>query len=273
MRIVIALLLIVSLSGCKGNAPADKTAEKQQSSSTSPAGAPPTAQPPSAATPHISVTGTVLERIDVDGGTYLRLKTPQGEIWAAVNKTGVKKGAEVTVVNAVPMDGFESKTLKRKFDRIIFGSLSAGGGPEAGPAPKPAGQGAPTDQKGIIAAQHASVANAPVGTGEIKVNKAEGAEGKTVAEIIGARASLKDASVAVRGKVVKFSPGIMGKNWIHLRDGSGSRAKQDDDITVTTADMAAVGDVVLVRGVVHVDRDFGAGYLYPVIIEDAKVAK
>ena len=84
---------------------------------------------------------------------------------------------------------------------------------------------------------------------------------------------IKDTVVAVRGKVVKYNPGIMGKNWIHLRDGSGSREKKDDDITVTTLDSAAVGDVVLVRGTVHLDRNFGAGYVYPVIIEDAKVSK
>jgi hypothetical protein len=79
--------------------------------------------------------------------------------------------------------------------------------------------------------------------------------------------------VAVRGKVVKYNPGIMGKNWIHLRDGSGSNEKKDNDLTVTTSDSAAVGGVVLVKGRVHLDRDFGSGYVYSVIIEDAKVSK
>ena len=115
--------------------------------------------------------------------------------------------------------------------------------------------------------------NAPASADKIKVKKAEGTNGKTVAEIFAGKASLKDATVAVRGKVVRYNPGIMGKNWIHLRDGSGSREKKDDDITVTTLDSAAVGDVVLVRGTLHLDRDFGSGYAYPVIIEDAKVSK
>jgi hypothetical protein len=64
----------------------------------------------------------------------------------------------------------------------------------------------------------------------------------------------------------------MGKNWLHLRDGSGTAGK-DNDITITTNDEAAVGDVVLVKGTVRVDKDFGAGYAYPVIIEDAKLSK
>jgi len=94
-----------------------------------------------------------------------------------------------------------------------------------------------------------------------------------VAEVWAQKDKLKDAPVAVRGKVVKFLPGIMGKNWLHLRDGSGSREKGDDDITVTTSETAAVGDVVLVSGVVRIDKDFGAGYRYPVIVEEAKVSK
>ena len=79
--------------------------------------------------------------------------------------------------------------------------------------------------------------------------------------------------MSVRGKVVKYNPDIMGRNWIHLRDGSGSRDKKDDDITVTTTETAAVGEVVVVRGTVHLDRDFGAGYAYPVILEDAQITK
>ena len=77
----------------------------------------------------------------------------------------------------------------------------------------------------------------------------------------------------VRGKVVKFLPGIMGRNWMHLRDGSGSGKNGDNDLTVTTSDTAAVGDIVTIKGVVHLDKDFGAGYTYAVIIEDASLVK
>jgi hypothetical protein len=196
--------------------------------------------------------------MDAAGYTYMRLKTAKGEIWAAVQKATVKKGSEVTVLNAVSMDGFESRTLKRKFDHIVFGNLGIGSSGAADLPPVASGHPAPVDRQ--------------VQT-TIKVKKAEGADAKTVAEIFAGKASLKDTSVAVRGKVVKYNPGIMGKNWMHLRDGSGSPEKKDDDITVTTLDPAAVGDVVLVRGTVHLDRDFGAGYAYPVIIEDAKVSK
>jgi hypothetical protein len=222
-----------------------------------------------------SVTGTVLETMDAAGYTYMRLKTPKGEIWAAVQKATVKKGSEVTIVNAMPMNNFESKTLKRNFDVIFFGNLGPVTGAAAGSPPFAPGHGAPVDRRALeaVVAPHASLGDAPAGTGEIKVRKAEGPEGKTVSEIYAAKASLKDASVAVRGKVVKYNPGIMGKNWIHLRDGSGSNEKKDNDLTVTTSDSAAVGAVVLVKGKVRLDRDFGSGYIYSVIIEDAKVSK
>ena len=107
----------------------------------------------------------------------------------------------------------------------------------------------------------------------VKVEKAEGADAKTVAEVWAAKGSLGDKEVVVRGKVVKFLGGIMGTNFLHLRDGSGTDGAGDNDLTITTNDVAKVGDVVTVRGVVHVDKDFGAGYRYPVIVENGKVSK
>ena len=103
--------------------------------------------------------------------------------------------------------------------------------------------------------------------------RAEGERGRTVAEVWQQRAELSGAQVAVRGRVVKFMPAIMGKNWLHLRDGSGSAATGDDDLTMTTDATVAVGDVVVVTGTVRVDRDFGSGYSYSVLLEDATVAK
>ena len=224
-----------------------------------------------------SITGTVLETMDSGGYTYLKLKTDRGEVWAAVNKAAVKKGSTATVTNPLPMQNFESKTLKRKFDLIFFGELAGpagGAGAPAEAASLPPGHPAVGgDSKSMMAAQHAAAASGPADVGPIKVAKATGASGKTIAEVFAQKTALKGTEVAVRGKVVKVTPEVMGKTWIHLRDGSGSADRKDNDLTVTTAGMAAVGDVVLVRGVVHLDRDFGAGYTYSVIIEDAQLSK
>jgi len=98
---------------------------------------------------------------------------------------------------------------------------------------------------------------------------AKAAGGKTVGEIFAATADLAGKEVVFRGKVVKFNSGIMGKNWLHVQDGSGEAGT--NDLTVTTDGTAAVGDTVLVKGVLGTDKDFGFGYKYAVIVENAAV--
>ena len=103
------------------------------------------------------------------------------------------------------------------------------------------------------------------------IAKAEG--GKTVAEVFVEKDQLSGQKVTVRGKVVKTNSGIMGKDWVHVRDGSG--ADGSNDLTVTSnagaAALPQVGDLVLVTGTVALNRDFGMGYQYPLIVEDAEV--
>ncbi len=264
MKFCITLVLILSVLVCLNTSLRAAPSEKK-----SQAAPPPSSVPGPAAVS--SIKGTVLETMDAAGYTYMRLKTANGEVWAAVQKTTVKKGAEVTVINAIPMDGFESKTLNRKFEHIVFGSLNTGTGAASGVlAPS---HGAQLDEKSAVSAQHAGLGASPADMVKIEVKKAEGSQGKTVAEIYAGKAALKEKTVAVRGKVVKYNPGIMGKNWIHLRDGSGSPEKKNNDLAITTKDSAALGDIIVVTGPIHLDRDFGAGYIYPVIIEDAKVSK
>ena len=275
--LLLALVLVLPACGRK-EAPA------------SPAGkapAPPdTASSAAAPAARLTIHGLVEETFDASDYTYMRLKTADGETWAAVLKAPVKKGDEVTVVNAAPMDGFESRTLKRTFDRIVFGNLAAAGdepaaatSPHGTPGVAPAAMASGHESADLtkvreeMKTQHAAAASGPADVGKIEVKKAEGVNGRTVAELFAQRAALKGREVAVRGKVVKFTAEVMGKNWIHLRDGTGSREGKDDDITVTTTDPAAVGDVILVTGTVRLDKDFGAGYAYPVLVENAKIAK
>jgi len=197
------------------------------------------------ATPQTNVTGKVLETVNAGGYTYLQVATASGDVWAAVQETKIEKGAVVSIAPQMVAENFESKTLNRKFDRLVMGAL--------------------VSDATSTAAPHMSSAMAPP-DGGAKVDKAEG--GLTIAEAWASKNQLKDKPVVIRGKVVKFLPAIMGKNWLHLRDGSG-----EQDITVTTTDVAKIGDVVTARGTLHLDKDFGAGYVYPVIIEDARVGQ
>ena len=113
----------------------------------------------------------------------------------------------------------------------------------------------------------------PAEPADVKVPKAEGPDARTVAEVVDGRAGLKGKTVLVRGKVVKYNAGILGKNWVHLRDGSGSAANKTNDVLVTTKEETRVGDVVLARGVVRTDVDLGSGYVYAVMVEEATLRK
>jgi hypothetical protein len=203
----------------------------------------------------VSVTGKVLEVKNVDSYTYLRLNTKDGEVWAAVMKAQIKKGSTVTIENGVVMNNFQSKALKRTFPAILFGNL----GNAAATAPSGHGMGTAYP---LVPAQKLDSIN------DAHVAKATGANARTVAEINAKSAELKDQPVLVHAKVVKFNGGIMGKNWIHLRDGSGSAADGTNDILVTSASETKVGDIVTVKGTVRVDKDFGSGYAYKVLIEE-----
>jgi hypothetical protein len=204
-----------------------------------------------------TVKGEVLEVKTVDPYIYLRLKTKEGELWAAVNNAPVQKGATVTIENAMMMTNFESKSLKKTFDKIVFGTL-------AGPAA--------ASTSGDLGQIHRGAAQSP-GIADAVVPKAQGANAKTVAEIIGKRAELKDKAVLLRGKVVKVNSAVMGKNWLHLRDGSGSAKDGTNDIIVTTTEQTTVGSIVVAKGVVRTDLDLGSGYAYKVLIEDATLQK
>lgn len=237
---------LVALVGCKK----PESAAEQKPAVAAAAPSAPSATPAATGTPTAMASGAlkgkVLEKIDAGAYSYLRLSTANGESWAAVPDTTVAVGTDVEVANPMVMDGFESKTLQRKFDKLFFGTLAG----TQGAAP---------------AAGHDAE--------RIKVPKAEGPEGRTVAEVYAQKAALKDKPVVIRAKVVKATSGVMGKNWLHLRDGTGARDSKDDDLTVTTAGTAAPGDVVQVKGTVRLDRDFGSGYSYPVIIEDGTLTK
>ncbi|HJV49366.1 MAG TPA: hypothetical protein VJ549_08840 [Geothrix sp.] len=230
--------------------------------------APTTGALPAAAAAGQGLSGKVLERLDASPYCYLRIQTVRGEVWAAVPEAKVEKGTDVTIANPMLMNNFESKTLNRTFSEVYFGTLAPAGGAAAMPAPGAAPQmGMPAP----AGAQGGTPASAPVEVG--KIDKAAGADGRTVAEVWAQKGSLKEKSVSIRGKVVKYNPGVMGKNWMHLQDGSGDPAKGTHDITVTTQDTVAKGDVVTVKGTLRLDKDFGAGYTYAAIVEEAKVQK
>ncbi|HEU4729949.1 MAG TPA: hypothetical protein VFT22_18760 [Kofleriaceae bacterium] len=222
---------------------------------------PPSAMPPAAEPPGDTVSGTVVETMNSGGYTYAKLDEGGKQVWVAGPETALTVGTKVGKTSGMLMSGFKSTTLNRTFDQIYFiSSFDVTGG--AAPSPHGAGVAAGS----AMPNPHGAVAPAPAGLGE-KIEPAAG--GKTVADIFASKDALAGKPVVVRGKVVKVNNGILGRNWVHLQDGTG--APGTNDLMVTTSATVTKGDVVVARGTLATNKDFGAGYSYPVLIEDAKI--
>jgi hypothetical protein len=193
----------------------------------------------------------VLETMNGGGYTYVQVKTDTGVIWAAGPQAAVKVGDLVNLGDGMLMSDFHSETLDRTFEEIYFvGGIEVVGG---GSVPA------------MASAHGEGDAPAAVEIGAIK--KADG--GSTIAELFAGKSDLAGKPVIVRGRVVKYTSGIMGRNWLHIQDGSGEGGT--GDLTVTTDGTAKIGDLVLIKGTAAVDKDFGAGYSYELIVEEATV--
>lgn len=206
-----------------------------------------------------TLSGKVVETMNSGGYSYILVEKKDGKkVWVAVTETRVKVGDKLSFQPGMEMGNFESKTLKRKFDNIIFsGGIIGDTGKNGGKEQTSPGS------KGAVTAKETKIA----------VTKATGANAYTVEGLYANSTKLDKKHVVVRGKVVKVSTGIMGKNWIHIQDGTGSQAKGTHNMVCTSKETASMGDVVTVSGTLAKDKDFGAGYKYSAIIEDAKFKK
>jgi hypothetical protein len=243
------LLLAASTLGChaegvqEASTPADDVAAESMPAGTESLSA--TAETPPApsseATPvNGMITGTVVETMDAGGYTYVRVDSGSGLAWAAGPPVSVAPGDRLRFDASMPMSGYHSASLDRTFARIYFTSAleTLGGEPAAAAA----------------AADPATFA------GRVSVG-----------DVFARRDELVGSEIEVRGEVVKFNAGIMGTNWLHLQDGTGSEGT--DDLTVTSDATVTVGDTVVIRGVLVADRDFGYGYVYDLIVEGAAVTR
>ncbi len=205
-------------------------------------------------------SGTVVETMNAAGYTYVLVDNDSEKIWAAAPAFTVAVGDSVVVPDGMPMHNYHSKTLNRDFPLVYFvdSVLNAN-------APVTSAAGG----MGMPAGHPQTNTTAPVDVDLSNVQKAEG--GLTVAEIFAAKTELSGQNVTLRAKVVKFSPKIMGKNWLHVQDGSGDAETDTHDLTVNTNVTAQVGDTVLISGPLTLDKDFGYGYRYNLIMEDAQV--
>lgn len=194
----------------------------------------------------------VKEVLQTSSYTYLKFEEENDSYWAAISRRDdIRNGGTYYFDNYMEMKNFQSKELDRNFESIYFIEF-------LGDEPFAAPQMTMPEQTG----------SPKVGNHEIeKVEPVEG--GVTIGELYENRSKYDGKIVKIKGIVVKYSPAIMSKNWLHIQDGTSS--KGDFDLAITTTDECGEGDQVVFEGTVNLDVDFGYGYTYEVIIEDAKL--
>jgi hypothetical protein len=224
----------------------------------------------------IALAGKVQETMDSGGYTYVLLKNGAEKLWVAIPLMKVSVGQELNLLPGYELKNFNSKGLNRKFDRIIFSAGIDGKKVKLSPAAiKMAHEGVPMPQQGTKAAPAPPAPKADTGRA-IRVSieqvaKAKGPNAYTIAQLYAKKGKLEKKPIVVRGRVIKVTTRILKRNWIHLADGSGTAAKKNNDLILTTHDLPKEGDLVTVRGTLYNNIDFGSGYRYSLIVQEAQV--
>ena len=193
--------------------------------------------------------GVVVDTLDGGGYTYLQIEDAKKKYWIAVEGLKIDKETEVRFTEELRAKNFESKSLNRTFDEIVFASNL---------------------QYRTSVPESANIA---LVTELVKVSPYQQKDTISVAQAWKERVKLNGKNISIRGKVVKVSKNIMEKNWIHIQDGTGEGAEVGRIVFTSKDDTINVGDVVTAQGVVSADKNFGTGYVYKIIVENASFKK
>ncbi|WP_041961974.1 hypothetical protein [Sulfurospirillum cavolei] len=192
--------------------------------------------------------GVVVDMMQGGGYTYLQIDDTKKRYWIAVEGVSLDKGTEVRFQEEMKAKNFESKALGRTFDELVFASNLQ-------------------YRTHVQEAGNLALINAYV---EVSPYRQNGT--LSVKEAWEQRTQLSGKSVTIRGKVVKASSAILGRNWIHIQDGTGEN-REVGRIVFTSQESPKVGDIVTATGIVAVDKNFGSGYIYKIIVENATFTK
>ena len=196
----------------------------------------------------------VQEVINIENYTYLRVFENDVEKWVATSPISAEKGAVFYFKNAMEMENFESKELNKTFNNILFvDRLST------------TSDLTPIEDKITMKNLSEKATKPLIEKKEITITPSDGTI--SISEIFKNKENYNNKIISVKGEVTKINPAILNKNWVHLQDGSSYN--NDFDLTITTQNELTVGDIVTLKGTLITNKDFGAGYTYSVIIEDA----
>lgn len=232
-------------------------------------------------------SGRVVETMNSGGYTYVLVEHGPEKTWVASRQFAVQTGDHVQIPGGWVMKDFQSTTLERKFEWILFAprvqtpnrptpepaptaptapTASTPGSDQPLPAGHPPLSGADSAAAAAGVLAHPSITPPPPKITK-PITPAPG--GQTLAAYLRDARKFAGRTVPVRGLVVKYSEHILGRNWVHIRDGSGENGASD--LVLTTRQEVAVGDLITAKGKLTRERDFGAGYRFEVLLEDAEV--
>ena len=235
MRVFLMLILVVVFSSCVRN----KNGVMQQQTATQ---------------SNANHVFEVTEVIQATSYTYMKVKENMLERWVAVTKQDANVGDVYYYDSALEMNNFTSKDLNRTFDKIYFVNQIS---------KTPLTQQTEAAMSGGMPA-HSGKVNVEQ-NGAISLEKS--ANELTIAKLFADKANFSGKETEIRGIVVKVNNDIMGKNWVHIQDGTSDN--NSFDLTITTQARVNKGDEVTFKGKVALDEDYGAGYTYDVIMTDA----
>jgi hypothetical protein len=195
-----------------------------------------------------SRSGIVVDKVDAGSYSYLQLKENDKLYWVAVPTMKIENGESIYFSQYMEMIDFKSETLNRTFESVLF-----------------VNDASKSMNKMNMKNPHSDVQSLDKQTISVGTLK----DGKTIADIYKNKQSLNGKTVKVKGKVVKFNSGIMNRNWVHIQDGTDNNG--DFDLLITSDESVRVGDIIVADGKLAIDKDFGAGYFYPVLVEEAKI--
>ncbi|MES9850479.1 MAG: hypothetical protein ABW170_01440 [Candidatus Thiodiazotropha sp. L084R] len=208
----------------------------------------------------IAHTATVMETMSSAGYTYIRVEEKGKAFWIALPETQVSVGEEVSFYEQMLMENFTSKSLNRTFDRILFvEAINKGSKLPDKAIVIPSPNKKPPEQ--LTEKQKPKLSDIPVGRFTIK-------------EIFEQKDDLVGKTIEVEGKISKLSSQIMGRDWVHVEDGTGTKQEKNNKIIFRTTQAGlAVGDDVVAKGILYLNKDFGYGYFYSLIVEDSVFVK
>jgi hypothetical protein len=195
----------------------------------------------------------VIEVIQTSNYTYLQVEENDNKFWIAVVSMDAKSGDVLYYRQAYEMKNFTSKELGRTFPVVFFVQDPS----NTPPVPE-------TQTLQDFAARKKEIKRRE----NISIEPIKG--GTSIANLYKNKTSFSGKTVKIRGFVVRYNKQIMNKNWVHIQDGTDFSGKFD--LAVTTLDSVEVGNTVTFTGIIHLDKDFGYGYAYDVIMEEAKAS-